>query len=92
MKTIYLKNINEAELINDLKTVFPEWDGIGIELPSTGIVHAHYIGRIAEYDAEGNLVYKEGFHANVLAPENFEESVFKSMVVIPANPVHVFGL
>jgi hypothetical protein len=93
MKTIYLKSTTKSALIADIAQVIEGYAG-EIEF-SNGIIHGHYIGQIPnETNPEtGEVIsWKDGFHANLLVPENFDTSVFSTLVIpSPNNPVHGFA-
>lgn len=93
MKTIYLKSSTKTALIADIAKVI---EGYNAEIEfSNGEVHGHYIGKIPnETNAETGEVtsWKDGFHANLLVPEDFDTSVFSTLVIPPPNnPVHGFA-
>lgn len=90
MKVIYLKSLTEQDLKDDLLTVFPEWNGTDMDF-SNGQCHGHYIGRIIQSaDAEGNVTWKEGYHANCLVPDDFEYEWLTRYTPDPQTPDHVF--
>lgn len=93
MKTIYLKSSTKTALISDIAQVIEGYVG-DIEF-SNGTIHGHYIGKIPnETNPETGEVtsWKEGFHANLLVPEDFDTSVFSTLVIPPPNkPVHGFA-
>jgi len=38
------------------------------------------------------LTWKEGYHANILVPDDFDESILTTLVIPPpSNPVHQFA-
>ncbi len=92
MKTIYLKAETPDLLISDIKQVVEDYEG-SIEF-SNGIIHGHWIGMIPESrNIETGEVKKwlEGYHANLLVPKDFDETIFNSLVIPPpTNPVHKF--
>jgi len=98
MKTIYLKANTQEELIEDIANVvsIPKAEGNvpyngDIEF-SNGIIHGHYIGKIVDtYNKETNeFTYLDGYHANLLVPDDFDDSVFKTKINNPQNPKHKF--
>lgn len=93
MKTLYLKSSTKTALIADIATLIEGYAG-EIEF-SNGTVHGHWIGKIpATIDPETGEVrsWKEGYHANLLVPDDFDESVFITLVIpSPSNPVHQFA-
>lgn len=101
MKTIYLKSSTKSALIADIGKVitFETIDGqkqyAGEIEFSNGEVHGHYIGKIPnETNPEtGEVIsWKDGYHANLLVPHDFDTSVFSTLVIPPPNnPVHGFA-
>ena len=93
MKTLYLKSTTKTALIADIAQVIEGYAG-EIEF-SNGAIHGHYIGEIPnETNAEtGEVIsWKDGFHANLLVPQDFDTSVFATLVIPPPNnPVHGFA-
>jgi len=93
MKTIYLKSTTKTALIADIAQVIEGYNG-EIEF-SNGTVHGHWIGQIPnETDPETGEVISwiNGFHANLLVPEEFDETIFESLVIPPPKqPVHGFA-
>jgi hypothetical protein len=93
MKTIYLKSTTKTALIADIAQVIEGYNG-EIEF-SNGTVHGHWIGQIPnETDPETGEVISwiNGFHANLLVPQDFDASIFASLVIPPPNsPVHGFA-
>ena len=92
MKTLYLKSTTKTALIADIAQVIEGYAG-EIEF-SNGIIHGHYIGQIPnETNAQtGEVIsWKDGFHANLLVPQDFNDSIFESIVNPPNNPVHGFA-
>ena len=100
-KTLYLKSSTKSGLIAAIAKVVTintpngakPYDG-EIEF-SNGDIHGHYIGQIPENtDLETGevLSWKEGYHANLLVPEGFDESILTTLVIPPpSNPVHQFA-
>lgn len=92
-KTIYLKSSTKTALIADIAQLFDGYVG-EIEF-SNGEVHGHWIGKIPnETNPEtGEVIsWKDGYHANLLVPEDFDTSVFSTLVIPPPNkPVHGFA-
>lgn len=93
MKTIYLKSSTKSGLIADIAKVIEDYSG-EIEF-SNGIIHGHFIGQIAKTTnpETGEVTeWREGYHANLLVPDNFDESIFDTLVIPPPdNPVHQFA-
>jgi hypothetical protein len=92
MRTIYLKSSKKNTLISDINQVIENYNG-EIEF-SNGIIHGHYIGKIHKTKNELGEVteWLNGFHANLLVPNDFDESIFVSLVIpAPENPVHQFA-
>ena len=93
MKTIYLKSSTKTALIADIAQVIEGYSG-EIEF-SNGTIHGHWIGKIpATFNQETGevLTWKTGWHANLLVPEGFDESVLTTLVIPPpSNPVHQFA-
>jgi hypothetical protein len=92
MRTIYLKSSKKNTLISDINQVIENYNG-EIEF-SNGIIHGHYIGKIPKTKNELGEVteWLNGFHANLLVPNDFDESIFASLVIpTPENPVHQFA-
>jgi len=93
MKTLYLKASTLAALIADIAKAIEEYNG-EIEF-SNGIIHGHYIGQIPEAINPENgqvLAWVDGYHANLLVPEDFDTSIFSCLVIPPPNnPVHKFA-
>jgi hypothetical protein len=100
MKIVYLKSITKALLIADIAKVVSVENNEGtqpyngeIEF-SNGIIHVHYIGKIAKSKNElGEITeWLNGFHANLLVPKDFDETIFSTRVIPPPNnPVHTFA-
>jgi hypothetical protein len=93
MKIIYLKSATKSALISDIAQVIEDYNG-EIEF-SNGTVHGHWIGKIPnETNPETGEVISwiNGFHANLLVPEEFDASIFASLVIPPpTQPVHGFA-
>jgi hypothetical protein len=92
MKTIYLKSSTISGLIADISQVIEDYNG-EVEF-SNGIIHGHYIGQIPDSINPENgqvLAWKDGYHANLLVPEDFDTSVFTCLVTAPNSPVHQFA-
>lgn len=93
MKPLYLKSTTKTALIADIASVIEGYQG-EVEF-SNGTIHGHWIGKIpATTDPETGevLTWKEGFHANILVPDDFDESILTTMVIPPpSNPVHKFA-
>jgi hypothetical protein len=92
-KTIYLRSFIKAEIVNDIAQIIEGYSG-EVEF-ANGIIFGHYIGQIAKKinPETGEVIeWLEGFHANLLVPVEFDESVFKTIVIPPPNnPVHKFA-
>lgn len=93
MKTLYLKSSTKTALIADIATLIEGYSG-EIEF-SNGTIHGHLIGKVpATFDPETGevLTWKEGYHANILVPDDFDESILTTLVIPPpSNPVHQFA-
>jgi hypothetical protein len=92
MRTIYLKSSKKNTLISDISQVIEGYKG-EVEF-SNGIIHGHYIGKIAKTKNELGEVteWLNGFHSNLLVPDDFDESIFETRVIQPPNnPVHQFA-
>lgn len=92
MKTLYLKHSTKSGLVADLATLFEGYAG-AIEF-SDGIHHGHWIGKIpATFDPETGevLTWKTGWHANLLVPDDFDETRLTTIVAAPDTPVHQFA-
>ena len=93
MKTLYLKSSTKTALIADIASIIEGYSG-EIEF-SNGTIHGHWIGKItATFDPETGevLTWKEGYHANILVPDDFDESILTTLVIPPpSNPVHQFA-
>jgi len=93
MKTLYLKSTTKTALIADIATLIEGYAG-EIEF-SNGTIHGHWIGKVpATFDTETGevLTWKEGYHANILVPDDFDESILTTLVIPPpSNPVHQFA-
>lgn len=97
MKTIYLKSKVFSQLVDDIRKVIPDYID-EIESEDNGI-YCHYIGDIVETNATFNqdltlntpAVMVGAFHANLLVPETFDDSIFTTKISKPNNPVHQFA-
>ena len=93
MKTTYLKSTTKTALIADIAQIIEGYSG-EIEF-SNGTIHGRFIGKIpATTDPETSevLSWKEGYHANLLGPEDFDELVLTTLIIQPpSNPVHQFA-
>lgn len=93
MRTIYLKSSTKSALISDMSKVIENYSG-EIEF-SDGIIHGHFIGKIPKVKNSETgeiLEWVNGFHANLLVPDDFDESIFETLVIPPPNnPVHQFA-
>ena len=93
MKTLYLKSSTKTAIIADIATLIEGYAG-EIEF-SNGTIHGHLIGKVpATFDPETGevLTWKEGYHANILVPDDFDESILTTLVIPPpSNPVHQFA-
>jgi hypothetical protein len=92
MKTIYLKSATKTALIADIAQVIEGYEG-NIEF-SNGTVHGHWIGQIPnETNAETGEVISwiDGYHANLLVPQEFDTTILKTIVTPPNSPVHGFA-
>ena len=91
MKTLYLKASSKELLISDISKIIDGYTG-EIEA-SYENNHCHYIGQIAKsVDPEtGDITqWADGYHANLLVPDNFNESILSTIMSSPTNPVHGF--
>jgi len=96
MKTIYLKAITKVALIADIasQVSINEQPYNGEVEFSNGIIHGHYIGQIPDSinPLDGQVLsWVDGYHANLLVPEDFDTSVFTCLVPAPSSPVHKFA-
>lgn len=92
MKTIYLKASSQAKLIADISKAVEEYKG-EVEF-SNGIIHCHYIGQIPDSinPLDGQVLsWVDGYHANLLVPDDFDESILTTVVEEPSSPVHMFA-
>ena len=92
MKTLYLKSSTKTALIADIASIIEGYSG-EIEF-SNGTIHGHWIGKIpATFDTETGevLTWKEGYHANLLVPEDFDETQLSTITAQPDTPVHQFA-
>ena len=92
MKTIYLKSTTKTALIADIAQVIEGYNG-EIEF-SNGNVHGHWIGKIPnETNPETGEVISwiNGYHANLLVPQDFDETILKTIVTPPNSPIHGFA-
>lgn len=92
MKTLYLKSSTKSALIADIASVVEGYSG-DIEF-SNGTIHGHWIGKIpATTDPETGevLTWKTGWHANLLVPEDFDETQLRTITASPDTPVHNFA-
>lgn len=91
-KTIYLKASTRTDLIADIAQVIEGYEG-EVEF-SNGEVHGHYIGQILnEINTETDEVisWLDGYHANLLAPIDFDESILTCVIPEPQNPKYEFA-
>ena len=92
MKTLYLKSTTKTALIADIAQVIEGYNG-DIEF-SNGNVHGHWIGKIPnETNPETGEVISwiNGFHANLLVPQEFDTTILKTIVTQPNSPIHGFA-
>lgn len=92
MKTIYLKSTTKTALIADIVQIIKDYAG-EIEF-SNGAVYGHYIGPIPNernLDTDEVISYLDGYHANLLVPIDFDESIFSCLTPKPENPKHQFA-
>lgn len=93
MKQIYLRATTEQLLIADISRVIEGYNG-EIEFSNNEII-GHWIGQIANNPNRSKdeaATFKDGFHANLLVPIDFDESVFETRVIPPpTNPKHQFA-
>jgi len=92
MKTFYLKSNTKTALISAVNA-----HGFGFattpsafEIKSVGVMTAVYLGKIGDtFDDLGNvLTFKDGWHADVLAPI---DTTFAVDVIEPLTPSHKFA-
>lgn len=91
-KTIYLKASTRTALIADIAQVIEGYDG-DIEF-SNGTIHGHWIGQIPnETNPEtGEVIsWLDGFHANLLAPIDFDDTILNCVIHEPENPKYQFA-
>lgn len=92
MKTIYLKSSTKAALIADIVQVIEGYAG-EIEF-SNGTIHGHYIGQIPNeinHETGEVISWLDDYHANLLVPIDFDESIFSCEMPKPENPKHQFA-
>lgn len=91
MKIIYLKADTEQEVKYDLKSVFPDWNEVDIDFNDLSKnCHGHYIGKLIDsVDENGDILYKDGYHANILVPDGFEHE-WQTLTDPPDTPDHIF--
>ena len=92
MKTLYLKASSKELLITDISKVIDDYSG-QIEASNNNNIHCHYIGQIAKsVNPETGEVteWADGYHANLLVPDNFKESILSTIVTVPTSPIHRF--
>lgn len=105
MKTIYLKAATKELLVADIAKAVTISNIEGshpyageIEF-SCGDIEGHWIGDImltpdvlnAKREVVTPATFVGAFHANLFVPEDFDSSVFKTLVVAPNNPKHQFA-
>lgn len=105
MKTIYLKASTKAVLIADIAQVVTI-ETIEGEAPyngevefSDGTIYGHYIGDVMltppflndKMEVITPATYAGAQHANLLAPDDFDTSVFNCIVTAPTHPAHQFA-
>ena len=91
MKTLYLKAATKELLISDISKIIDGYSG-EIEF-SYENNHCHYIGQIAKLvnPETGEITeWADGYHANLLVPDNFKESILSTIVTPPTSPAHSF--
>ena len=91
MKTLYLKSTTKTALIADIASIIEGYSG-EIEF-SNGTIHGHLIGKIpATFNEDGSVdTWKTGWHANLLVPEDFDETQLNTITAAPDTPVHQFA-
>jgi hypothetical protein len=91
MKTLYLKAATKELLISDISKII---DGYSGEMEfSYENNHCHYIGQLAKSvnPETGEITeWIDGYHANLLVPDNFNESTLSTIVTPPTSPAHSF--
>lgn len=94
MRTVYLKSSTKSVLISDIAKVIENYSG-EIEF-NNDYIHGHFIGKIPKLknSETGEVIeWISGFHANLLVPDDFDESIFETLIIPPPNnPVHKFSL
>lgn len=105
MKTIYLRADTKKELIEDIKQLFPNYNGETDY--SDGTNDLHYIGDLiiqdAVIDGKGKIIEQPIFsgkqHCDILLNQIFENeeekkiflSQFKTLMMQPKTPKHLFA-
>lgn len=95
-KTIYLKASTRTALIADIAQLFEGYDG-DIEFSKVEDLKqysGHWIGQIPnETNPEtGEVIsWLDGFHANLLVPIDFDESILNCVIPGPQNPKYEFA-
>lgn len=95
-KTIYLKASTRTALTADIAQLFEGYEG---EIEFTKVedlkqYSGHYIGQIPnEINTEtGEVIsWLDGFHANLLVPIDFDDTILNSIIHLPQNPKHQFA-
>jgi hypothetical protein len=97
MKTIYLKSKVFLQLADDIRKAIPNYID-EIESEDHGI-YCHYIGDVVKVPAtfkedlsiDTPAIMVGAYHANLLVPEDFDNSIFTTQIPKPNNPVHQFA-
>jgi hypothetical protein len=97
MKTIYLRSSDLQVLFADIAKVIENYSG-SLEDEQNGI-YCHFIGDIVKTPAKLKedlsidvpAVMVGCFHANLLVPKAFDDSIFITQISKPINPVHQFA-
>lgn len=97
MKTIYLRAQILQSLIQDIAKVIDDYSG-ALEDEKNGLC-VYNIGDIVDVPAILNedlsikipAVMIGAYHANLLVPEGFDASIFKTQIQKPKSPVHQFA-
>jgi hypothetical protein len=105
METLYLRAETKEELVEDIKQLFPNYNGETDY--SDGTNHLHYIGDIVIQDAvlndKGEVIEQPIFagnqYCNILLNQTFENEIeeklflskFKTLMTQPKTPKHLFA-
>jgi hypothetical protein len=97
MKTIYLRSSDLQVLFADISKVIDGYAG-ATDDEQDG-VYCHLIGDVEKTPAtfkedltiDVPAVMAGAYHANLLAPDNFDSSIFKTQINKPNSPKHQFA-